>query len=191
MPSFNVIISTIDRPSLDVQLRSLVTQLKKEDCITVVFDGKPINNLDIFKEFVSTVDLYSEPEALGYWGHAVRNKYSQLIKKCDFILHGDDDDIYAPNAFELLRQHCVDMNTLYIAKMEHNLCGIIPKEPVIKLANIGTPCGIVPWFINSNPDLKWGYFYGGDCLFYHNASTLTNSVVFLDFVIYIVRPSSV
>jgi hypothetical protein len=155
-----------------------------------VFDGlAEIPELSIIKEFKCCVDLYSEPIALGFWGHGIRNKYASIIKRRDFILHGDDDDVYSEEAFNLMRANCVDKTTLYVAQMYGGHCGgIIPKENKIYITNIGTPCGIVPWHINSNNSVKWGNEYGGDGEFYIAAEKLASNVVFLNFVIYIITP---
>ena len=188
MPTFNLLIATVGRPSLERQLKSVVNQLSADDCLTVVFDGCPIQDLQILKGFACPVDLYSEPVALGHWGHEVRNKYAHIMQKRDFVMHGDDDDIYVANAIASLRKHCTDIAVLYIAKMcDIAAGGIIPRDNSIYLGNIGTPCGIVPWEVNSNSNVKWELFRGGDCRFYENASNYA-TITFLDQIIYVVRP---
>jgi hypothetical protein len=185
MPTFNILIATIGRPSLLKQLNSLLPQLQESDCLTVVFDGTKLQELPIFKEFKCTVDLYSEPVALGFWGHAVRNKYAYILKQRDFVLHGDDDDIYTPNALEKLRELCTDTNKLYVAKM---LLGDrqIPAGPHIWFKDMATPCGIVPW--NENKNSAWIYKIGGDYHFYKGLERRLKTVIFLDVIIYVVRP---
>jgi len=148
-PSFHLLIATIGRPSLERQLQSVVHQLQSDDCLTIVFDGRPIQNLPILKEFKCQLQLYSEPQALGHWGHGIRNKYASMLKRCDFVMHGDDDDTYTPNTFEVLRTRCTDMNTLYVAQMNAPKSGgIIPKSKIIQINDIGTPCGIIPFDAN-------------------------------------------
>jgi hypothetical protein len=189
MSTFNVLIATINRPTLVRQLESLVPQLTSNDCITIVFDGiDKIPELSVIKEFKCCVDIYNEPVALGFWGHAIRNKYASIMKPRDFVLHGDDDDVYIPNAIDLLRTNCLDTTVLYIAQMDDPAAGTLPNGHEIRSSNIGTPCGVVPWAINSNENIKWFPAYGGDGLFYAAASKLAKEVKFLDFIIYIVRP---
>ena len=185
MASFNLLIATVGRPTLVNQLRSLVTQLTAVDCLTVVFDGTAVQDLPIFKEFACEVSLHSEPTALGHWGHGIRNKYASLLKRRDFVLHGDDDDTYAPTAFELLRSRCSDVETLYVAQMRVPKLGLIPKGQVIKLNDIGTPCGIVPF--DANQKSTWMPRYGGDGEFYLAVQSLVKQVVFLNALIYFVR----
>jgi len=191
MPTFNVLIATINRPTLIRQLESLVPQLSAEDCITVVFDGlDKIPELSILKKFKCCVDVYNEPIALGFWGHSIRNKYAGIMKPRDFVLHGDDDDVYTPNALDLLRTNCLDTTVLYIAQMDDPGYGCLPNRHEICSGNIGTPCGIVPWAINSNENAKWLLAYGGDSWFYMDANKLAKEVKFFDFVIYVVKPEN-
>lgn len=185
MPTFNVLIATIGRPTLERQLRSLVPQLSPEDVLTVVFDGLPIQTLRVFDEFKCPVILYSESTALGWWGHGVRNKYAPLLQKTDFVMHGDDDDVYAPNALSDCRVMCVSLTTLYVARMRVPSGKLIPTINTINEGNIGTPCGIIPW--DSNVKGKWGLRYGGDCDFYESVKKVTRVVVFLASIIYLVR----
>ena len=165
MPTFNVLIATINRPTLVRQLLSLVPQLNQDDCITIVFDGiSEIPELSILKEFKC------------------------IMQPRDFVLHGDDDDIYSPTALELLRYNCVDKNTLYVAQMDDDRAGLIPRSHILCINNVGTPCGVLPWFINSDENIKWKLAYGGDGSFYESAGKVAKEVKFLDFIIYIVRP---
>ena len=136
MYTFNVLIATIGRSTLERQLRSLVPQLFPEDVLTIVFDGLQIQSLNVFKEFKCTVILYSEPVALGWWGHGIRNKYASLLQKTDFVLHGDDDDVYTSNALSDCRARCVSLTTLYVARMRVP-CGLsMPTGNIIKEGNI-------------------------------------------------------
>ena len=186
MTTFNLLIATIGRPTLERQLQSLLPQLQEVDCLTVVFDGTSVQNLPILKEFKCTVELYSEPKALGFWGHAVRNKYAKIMKQRDFVLHGDDDDIYLPNVIDNLRILCTNNKTLYIAKMDDPCYGVLPKTNEIIPGNIGTPCGIVPW--KDNMRSRWGLYNGADANFYKSIANFNKDIVFLDLLIYKVRP---
>lgn len=183
--TFNILIATVGRPSLQRMLDSLSPQLEESDCLTIVFDGhSSIPKFDISK-FKCHVQQHHEPVALGSWGHAIRNKYAPLLEKRDFVMHADDDDIYLPGVFGELRKQCVNPETLYIAKMNVRKIGrIIPEGNFIRINHIGTPNGIIPYDLNSKS--TWKYQYGGDGLFYQELSQFARSVVFLSTVIYLV-----
>ena len=178
--SFQILIATIGRPSLQRMLDSLRDQLQEQDCLTLVFDGHskiPEFNL---KDFKCEVKQSCEPVVLGSWGHGIRNKYASLLEKRDFVMHGDDD-IYLPS-FQELRQSCINKDTLYIAKMNlTKLRRIIPEGPFIRLNHIGTPNGIIPYELNKTS--VWKHQYGGDGLFYEDLSKKAR-VEFLNTIIY-------
>ena len=81
--TFNVIIATIAKPTLQHMLNSLQEQLEKDDCLTLLFDGlseKDVTiNTDIFK--CKVIKYYHETR-LGSYGHAIRNYYkTNFIKQ--------------------------------------------------------------------------------------------------------------
>lgn len=185
MPSFNILIATVGRPSLQRMLDSLKPQLEEEDCLTIVFDGKteiPEFNISGFK---CKVNQHCEPAALGFWGHGIRNKYALLLEKRDFVMHADDDDYYYPNVFPELRALCTVRNTLYIAKMRHSNGAHLPEGPFIRVNHIGTPCGIIPYELNMKG--HWHTAYGGDGQFYEQLARTGISVGYLPTLIYHVR----
>ena len=191
MPNFNVLIATIGKPELQQMLDSLSPQLDTHDCVTIVFDGHleiPSFNFDNFK---CPVKLFNEPVALGYWGHGIRNKYAPLLENRDFIMHADDDDIYTDFAFSKLRQECADNTILYIGQMQRvgirKYLVILPTIQQIKVGQVGTPMGIIPYKLNTEG--TWSLYHGGDGEFYMQISK-NIPVVFLDILIYIVKPSS-
>lgn len=164
-PTFNILIATIGRNSLEILIESLSDQLNKNDCITIIFDNnkiRKINNIDILK---CKVVIINEKTKLGYWGHGIRNKYASLLEKRDFILHADDDDTYFPGSFDKLRKLCINPNITYISRIIKNKYSI-PKPNLNKIivGNISTQCGIIPYQYNVKS--KWGDFYGGDAKFY-------------------------
>jgi hypothetical protein len=179
--TFNVLIATLGRHTLQRMLDSLKNQLQEQDCLTLVFDGHstiPLFNLDNFK---CEIKQYCEPVALGAWGHGIRNKYASLLEKRDFVMHGDDDDFYLP-AFDELRSKCVNKDTLYIARMNHTkMNDILPQGPFIRINHIGTPNGIIPYELNKSS--VWKHQYGGDGIFYEELATKA-SVEFLSTIIY-------
>jgi hypothetical protein len=183
--SFNVLIATIGRPTLQRMLDSLYPQLDAIDCLTIVFDGHASPPVFDISNFKCKVFQYCEPIPLGFFGHGIRNKYASILEKRDFVMHGDDDDIYLEDSFNQLRKMIVCNNTLYIAKLIagniHLGCG-----PYICVGNIGTPNGIVPY--NLNQLGEWKPFYGGDGEFYITISNIAKKTEYLNIVIYRVRP---
>lgn len=165
IPTFNIFIATIGRNTLENLIESLVDQLTENDCLTIVFDNNTIRDILNIDKLKCKIVITNEQTKLGYWGHGIRNKYSSILEKRDFILHADDDDIYFPNSFDKLRKECLNTNTIYIAKMVKSDGIIIPSNRLdIIQGNIGTPCGIIPYEYNMKGN--WGYFYGGDGNFY-------------------------
>jgi hypothetical protein len=181
MPSLHILIATIGRHSLQTMLDSILPFLSDVDHLTIVFDGVEPTQLNT--ETKGTVHIYHEPVALGYWGHGVRNKYAAHLEKTDFVMHGDDDDSYAPDAFDAIRSACIDPNTLYMMKV-YNVTRntYLPAFPKIENRNISTQCGVIPYELNVKG--TWGPFYGGDFAFYESIEPLA-PVVFIDSVIYL------
>jgi hypothetical protein len=181
--SFNILIATIGRPSLQRMLNSLKCQLEEQDCLTIVFDGHsqiPVFDISNFK---CKINQHFESVPLGAWGHGVRNKYASILEKRDFVMHADDDDIYLPGVFTEIRKYCLDKDPLYIARMHLSKFNrVIPEGDFIRINHIGTPNGIIPFELNKKQ--QWKHQYGGDGLFYESLSKMSNKTVFLPIVIY-------
>lgn len=191
MVSFNILIASIGRPTLLDMLNSLKTQLTENDIITIVFDGvKPSFEINTHN-FLCKIQIHYNKTNLGHWGHGIRNKYSSIIEKRDFILHADDDDIYLDNAFNLLRQDCIDTNCLYIARMSFKPFEnrFVPERDEIVEAHIGTPNGIIPYELNKKS--IWELRYGGDFNFYKGLEQNANNIVFLSHIIYQIKPRQI
>jgi hypothetical protein len=165
-------------------LDSLSTQLEEQDCLTIVYDGHSEIPSFNTENFTCKVQMYCEPTALGYWGHAIRNKYAHILDRRDFVMHADDDDMYFPDVFSKLRAQCIDTNTLYIAKMQFSSLQTVPTHNSIYVTNIGTPCGIIPF--DQNKKAQWMHEYGGDGKFYMELAKHVKPV-FLNTVMYKVR----
>jgi hypothetical protein len=189
--TFHVLIATINRPCLSRMLKSLETQLLPGDYLTLVFDNHaevPPEAHALVASFVCTVRLFAEPKALGFWGHAIRNKYRKLLDSTTFVMHADDDDTYDLDAFSKLRQVCTDPNTLYIAKMKQGpVCIPRPNRP-LKTNNIGTPNGIIPFALNK--ECRFQLRHGGDGMFYEALVERATSIEQLDMVVYYVKDTS-
>lgn len=191
VPSLHVLIATKGRESLVRMLQSLQPQLETQDHVTVIFDALDEDNVygtveEYLKEFSCSCTLVMEPVNLGHWGHGVRDKYRVLAG--DFVLHADDDDAYTENAMNILRNECVDPDTLYIFKMQYADGNTIWKEPELLYGGIGTPMGVVP--SQYNAQVGWGKHFGGDYSFYQALERRVRKVEYVDQVIYLVRPNS-
>ena len=185
MLTFNVLITTIGRPSLVKMLNSLKSELLESDCLTVVFDGCKQIYTDI-SDFKCKVNIFEEPVALGYYGHGIRNKYASILEYRTFIIHGDDDDTYFNGSFDILRKSCTNPYTFYVAKMIDHNRNIIPNRDIVCKYNIGTNNGIIPYELNKKS--FWKYEYGGDGDFYEGIKKeqdyLGNMTIFLPNIIY-------
>lgn len=179
MKAFNVIITTIGRPDLQRMLDSICPQLEESDYITIIWDGGNPN--DFMVETKATKISIVNDQPLGHWGHGSRTKWQKYLPG-DYFINADDDDAFTPDAMLEIRKNCTD-DKLYIFKMLVNNSIKLPAEPVIALANIGTPCGVYKPY--NLPD--WVFEYGGDYRFYKELSN-TRDTVFIDHVIYKVRP---
>jgi hypothetical protein len=163
-------------------LDSLSPQLTEKDCVTIVFDG--FSTIPIFdtSNFKCNVHMYCEPVVLGFYGHGIRNKYSRILEPRDFVMHADDDDTYIPESFEKLRNICISTNMLYIARMNSNGTIIPRSDNKIYLGNIGTPCGIIPYELNTKGN--WEHRYCGDGIFYiqlekYVIPTFLNEIIYM------------
>jgi len=187
MKTFSILIATVGRPTLQTMLDSLSPQLNEADCLTIVFDGhSSIPNGFNLSDFKCNIVTFCEPVALGHWGHGIRNKYSSLIEKRDFVIHADDDNAYVPDAFKVIRNNCIDENTLYVFKMMLMNQIVFPLNHAIKENNIDTGLGIIPYELNNKG--VWLYRYGGDGSFYEQIAQQAKKIVFSNFIIFNTRP---
>lgn len=198
-PTFHILIATAGRKTLINMLDSLKNELTGDDAITIVFDGDGSkSSSEISPEKLeghkAHINIIEQRPNLGFWGHAIRNKYQGILSPtCTFIMHADDDDVYISGSFDKLRKLCIDPNTLYVARMERTYKRDIPndfipaidKPNIIEIGNIGTPNGIIPSAIASKGE--WGYACGGDGHYYTVIKDYVNNVVFVDVTAYLVR----
>lgn len=186
--SFHILIATIGKEGIFRILNSFKTQLLQNDYLTIVFDGPDWPNIqkviDFTKDFQCHVSVIIEEKNLGHWGHGIRNKYKDL--KGDFVFHVDDDDDITSDCMESIRTNCVDLNKIYLFKMQLDSKKIIWTEKKIKHSEVGTPMGILPIEINKKSD--FGYFYGGDYEFYKNLETQGIPFEYIDKLTYVVKP---
>lgn len=187
--TFHILIVTMGRSTIQKMVNSLLPQLYEGDHVTILFDGVPVQNIEIGGASCQIhMEEVQEPQRY-YAQHSIRTKASTLLQQTDFVMHADDDDIYTDDAFTILRRACTDKDTLYVAKMMCKLKNdeLIPRTPEIASGNIGTPCGIIPYYLNSMA--PWTNTGSGDGDFYVGIATHASRIEFIDHVIYIVRPS--
>lgn len=176
--SFNVVIATAGRNTLQRMVDSIAPQLEEQDYLTIIWDCQPIP-LQIDSE-CQVISIHN-PEPLGFWGHGSRNRWIPELPG-DYFMNGDDDDIYTEGCMEKIRS-VVKENKLYMFQFEH--AGfIVPREKIVKVGNCGTSCGVYP---KVDPMPKWEYVYGGDGMFYEKLSTILD-VEFVNHIIYKVCP---
>jgi len=179
MKTFNVVIATSGRDTLQRMVDSIAPQLKHEDYLTIIWDSKPI---DLRIDSNCQVITIQNEKPLGYWGHVSRSRWQNSLPG-DYIMNADDDDVYMHNAMDIIKENCTE-EKLYIFQMLVNGITTIPKYPKIEMANIGTPCGVYPK-INLP---EWKTIYGGDFEFYNELSKKMD-YEFIDKIIYIVKPN--
>ena len=172
--SFNVVIATAGRTTLQRMVDSIAPQLEEQDYLTIIWDCQPMA-LQIDSN-CQVITLHN-PEPLGFWGHGSRNRWIPELPG-DYFMNGDDDDIYTEGCMDKIRSVVKD-HKLYMFQLEHSGF-IIPKEKVVKVGNCGTPCGVYP---KVNPMPKWEHVYGGDGMFYEKLSTILD-VEFVGHIIY-------
>lgn len=181
MKSFNVVIATAGRKSLTRAVQSIVKQLNTNDYLTIIFDGCEIDH-KVYAGARCTVNAYHEPLALGHWGHGARNKYQNSLPG-DYILNGDDDDVWTPNAMEKIRNVCIE-DKLYIFQFYMNSTTFPMKPYRMGVGKVGTPNGV---YKNIGDFPEWALKYGGDGVFYEELAKRLQPV-WIEEVIYILRP---
>lgn len=182
-------LTTIGRPTLTNMLDSLLYQLDNNDNVYIFIDGKQYwQNVDLqlskIHNFKCNIHTIYEKETLGFWGHALRNKYQRSLAG-DYILHCDDDDIYIKNSISTIKNSGLDKEFLSLFKfyLNFNKNDIVWEKPILEQNKIGTPCGVIP-----NVPYKFGYWeyrYGGDFTFYNSCKF---RLKFIDEIIYVNRP---
>ena len=192
IPTFHILIATAGRPCLHCMLDSLKDELLENDAITIVFDGENAFSTSTFNDdwlngHKSKINIIKQSPNLGFYGHAIRNKYQGILTpKTTFIMNADDDDYYVAGTFNKLRRMCFHPDTLYITKFYKRSNNVIVPDRLGQIAkdDIGTPCGIIPF--NTANKSTWELKHGGDFDYYNNLQIHISTIDFLDLIIYIV-----
>ena len=189
-PSFHLLIATMGRKTLIQMLDSIVPQMEESDFITVVYDNKDTGDTFETVKNMKTrcklnVIMNNETYDVNYPQHSIRNKYNDL--EGDFIFHGDDDDIYTPNAMIYIRKYVCNPTTLYLFNLYFkDMKTETFYKNKLEISHISTPSGIIPKEINKLG--IWGDRYEGDFDFYKSIEDKVYRVQYQDEVIYIIRP---
>ena len=188
--SFNVILTSVGRPTLARMLSTFAHQLTRHDFITILSDIDPanaglVNNTNatlhaVFCHGCTKIFRQNDPP-LGAFGHRSRTVH-QVSLPGAFHMHADDDDFYTPDAFEIIRSVVTTLAPrVYIFRVakENYYPNINRKELIafptlftndpltVRLLNGGTPCGVVR---NVGEELPiWLPKIGGDALFWEDA----------------------
>lgn len=179
MKAFNVVIATSGRDTLQNMIDSIAPQLCSEDYLTIIWDCQAMP-LQINGD-CQVITIQNE-KALGFWGHASRSRWQNSLPG-DYLINGDDDDMFATDAMSIIREHCTE-DKLYVFRMQYENV-VIPSFHQVAYGNIGTPCGV--YKPGGLPD--WPLEYGGDFKFYSDLSKIKEPE-FIDKVIYKIRPWS-
>lgn len=156
---------------------SIAPQLTDQDFLTVIWDC-PKRSINYNTS--ATVIEIQNAHPMGHWGHGSRTFWQNSLPG-DYLINGDDDDIFTDDAMSTIREHCSE-DKLYVFQLMYSSI-TIPSSHKIFLGNISTQCGVYKPY-----DLpEWPPVYGGDCTFYENLAK-TREVEWIDKVIYKMRP---
>lgn len=134
---FSVIVASGGRPTLQRTIDSIVPQL------------------DVHDELLVCVDQRAP------WGHASRNRMT-LAANGDWLCFQDDDDVYTPGAFDVIRTavRTGDPNAMHIFRMRYPDGRELWTDPEVRLGNVSTQMVVVP---NRQPLGRWNEaLYEGD-----------------------------
>ena len=94
--SFNVVIATAGRDTLQRMVDSIAPQLEEQDYLTIIWDCQPMS-LQIDSN-CKVISLHN-PEPLGFWGHGSRNRWQDELPG-DYFMNADDD-VYTKDAMSI------------------------------------------------------------------------------------------
>jgi len=192
--SFTVVVTTVGRAKLTQQLASFAWQLRAADFIVLLSDINATDPLQAPSIAAAeralaeaqcnncTKMFVQNPYPMGGAGHNSRTHHQQNLPGA-FIMHADDDDMYTPDAFEIIRAVITTLEPrVYIFRAaKENLYKKVeipqrhlfafpalhswhPRE--IGIQNGGTPNGVVRNIPQMFPE--WGAKIGGDAVFWQS-----------------------
>lgn len=143
-PTFSIIIPTIGRKTLEKTLESISPQRSVGDEVIVVFDdGETWENNKVARSHgcILANTLKRSHDA----GSKARNLGIDLAQR-DWLLFMDDDDVFTPNAFQVIRETIVKtkLPTIHLFRMRYSDGKVLWKEPEVTYGNVGTPMIALP-----------------------------------------------
>jgi glycosyltransferase involved in cell wall biosynthesis len=170
-PKITIIIPTIGRQSLVESLAAFRGQLRADDEVLLLSDG--VANKFVRNAWESSglpgrlIEFSDGPH--NDWGHSIRNQALQQVRS-GYVIHFDDDDVYAPNGVEVVRDAITKNGLgLYVFRFRYSGGRVHWSEPVIRFGNIGTPMIVHPVGIQLG---RWTPHYGGDFDFFDETRRL-------------------
>lgn len=161
--TLSVVIPTIGRASLADTLRSVAAQEGLPgDEVLLIGDGPQPRVREVAErvggETGSRVH-YIEEGPTRDWGGAQRNLGYQLAR-ADYVLAIDDDDVFVPGAFALIRCRIAEHPGRALMFKVETRYGLLWARPVVALGNVGTGMLALP---NNKARMgRWGSRYEGD-----------------------------
>lgn len=185
--SLSIIIPSLGRPTLARTLASFVGSLEPGDEAIIVADerGDVEQARRIWSETSSEGSVVFATQEGGEYGNAQRER-GMAMARGTHLGFVDDDDVYAPEALGLFREHACDRPVIFRMRMPDG--SLIWRDHEIRYANYGTPMGLWP----NVPGLgKWIPHVAGsgqDYVFARDSCEALGEPVWVDRVVAFVRP---
>lgn len=188
-PTFSIIIPTIGRKTLQRTLGSITPQRATDDEVIVVFDGKESEEVNKLAE--SHNCLVANTGKRSYNAGSTPRNFGIDKARGDWLLFMDDDDMFTPNAFQVIRKTIVKtkLPTIHLFRMRYIDGRVLWKEPKVTYGNVGTPMIVLPSF---GKQVRWreGIDGGNDCQFITDAlSVRKQTPIWSEEIICLVRPN--
>lgn len=158
--SLCIITPTIGRPTLERTLTS--AKLSKNDEWLVIGDGPQSFSVVDMVEKLGSPYSYIEHPKNNDCGNALKN-FGMAISDKDYFLFLDDDDIFTPDAIELVRHYTEQTNGPIIFRMITPQGETIWKDQIITPGNVGSGMVCFPNIFNKLG--KYGTGYSADFFF--------------------------
>lgn len=152
-PTFSVILPTVSRPTLARTLTSIRAQrLIRGDEVLLCPDGFQPLAEELWRQFglpgrvLHLGGPYHEP------GDSLRN-LALTQARGDWLLFMDDDDVYTPGAFDVIRQSVAGTEGLHLFRMRYPEGRTLWEKPEVIRGNVSTITIAVP---RRGPLGRWG-----------------------------------
>lgn len=183
-PTLSIIVPTIDRPELARCLASIRPQLLPGDEVLLCPDGtQPVARA--LWDQMRLPGRYLELGTFRDWGHGQRNAAHPLARG-DWLLYMDDDDTYAPDGLETVRQAVAEgPRRLHVFRLKGPHMQMW-NAPELRLGDVSTIMLAAP---NDPASLgRWGDRYEGDYDFAVDTARRSGGAVFRPETIAYTRP---